>query len=57
MVPLLVFGGLVIVGLAVLIFFKIKWGRSGRAETRGRAENIENEKTEAAAKAEARRKN
>jgi hypothetical protein len=27
-----------------LIFFKVKWGRAGRTEARGRAEKIEEER-------------
>ena len=51
-----IFAGLVIIGIAALIVYKIKWGRSDRAEARGRKDRIEEERVEEAGRAETRRK-
>ncbi len=45
MAALYVLGGIVLVGIGALIFFRQKWGRADRAEARGRAEKIEEEKS------------
>ena len=46
MVGLYIAGGLVVVGIVALIFFKVKWGRTDRAEARGRTGKIEEERIE-----------
>jgi uncharacterized protein (DUF2062 family) len=50
MIPLCVFGGLFIVVIVALIFYKVKWGRAGRAEERRRSGRIEEERIEEEAK-------
>jgi hypothetical protein len=57
MTGLYIFGVLVVIGIAVLIFYKTKWSRQGKAEIRGREANIEKERIEEVAKAAARQKN
>ncbi len=46
MVGLYIFGGLVVVVILALIFFKVKWGRADKAVARGRADKIEGERIE-----------
>jgi uncharacterized protein (DUF2062 family) len=46
MVGLYIFGGLVVVVIVALIFYKVKWGRAGRAEERRRSGKIEEERIE-----------
>jgi hypothetical protein len=41
-----IFGGLIVVGLVALIFYKLKWGRASRAEERRRSGRIEEERIE-----------
>jgi len=38
MVGLYIAGGLAVVGLVALIFFRQKWARAGKKEARGRTE-------------------
>ena len=45
MVGLYIAGGLVVVGLVALIFFRQRWSRAGKKESRGRAEKIEEERS------------
>ncbi len=56
MTPLYVFGGLIVVGVVAFIFYKVKWGRAGRAEERSRSRKIEGERVEEADRAESRRR-
>ncbi len=56
MVPLYIFGGLVVVGIVALIVLKTKWGRADRAQARRRGEKIEEERIEEAGRAEVRRR-
>ncbi len=50
-IGLYIFLGLFLVGMVVLIVFKMKMGRAGRTEARGRAEKIEEERIERTKKA------
>jgi len=52
MVGLYIIGGLILVGIGALTFFKIKWNRAERAVARVRAERNEKKRIEAAAEAE-----
>jgi hypothetical protein len=54
MVGLYIFGGLIVVGIATLLFIQRKWSRAAKTEVRIREANIENERIEEAAKAAAR---
>ena len=54
MVGIYIAGGLAVVGLVVLMFFRQKWTRAGKKESRGRAEKIEEERIEEADRAESR---
>jgi len=54
MVGLYIAGGLVVVGLVALIFFRQKWVRVDKKKSRGRAEKIEEERIEEADRAESR---
>ena len=45
-IPLIIFTVLIIAGIVVFTYFKIKWGIADRAEKRGHEENIEKEKNE-----------
>ena len=45
MVGLYVLGGLIVVGIVALIVYKVKWGRAGKAEARGRQEKIDGERS------------
>ena len=54
MVGLYVFGGLIVVGIVTLLFIQRKWSRATKTEVRVREENIEEERIEEVAKAEAR---
>jgi len=45
-----IIGGIVVVGLVVLVFYKVKWGRASKAERKGRSDNIEAERVEEEAK-------
>ena len=45
-IGLTVFGVVIIVGIGVFIYFKIKWGAEERKEKRGQAKRIEDEKAE-----------
>ncbi len=46
MAGLYVAGGLIVVAIVALIFFKAKWGRADKEVTRGREEKIEEERVE-----------
>ena len=48
MVGLYIFGGLIVIGMVALIFYKAKWGRATKKEARGRAGKIEGERIEEA---------
>ena len=50
MTVLFIFGGLIVVGVAVLIFYRGKWGRAARKEERRRSDNIEDERIESEGK-------
>ena len=45
MIGVYIFGGLIVVGVVALIFYKVKWGRAGRAEERRRSGRIEEERS------------
>ena len=45
MVGLYVLGGLIVVGIGVLIVYKVKWGRASKAEARRRQEKIDEERS------------
>ena len=45
-IPLIIFTVLIIVGIGVFTYFKIRWGIVDRAEKRGHEEDIEKEKNE-----------
>lgn len=45
-IGLTVFGVIIIAGIIVFAYFKIKWGADERAEKRGQAKRIEDEKEE-----------
>ncbi len=46
MLGLYIFGGVIVVLIGALIFFRIKWGRADRAEARGRSNTIEKDEKE-----------
>jgi len=46
MTVLFIFGGLIVVGVAVLMFYRGKWGRTERTEERRRSGQIEDERIE-----------
>ena len=52
MTGLFILGGLIVIGLGVLTFFKIKWNRAERAVAHVRAERNEKKRIEAEAKSE-----
>ena len=52
MVGMYILGGLFLFGLVAFVFFKIKWNRADKAAFRARAEKLEKERIETAAKAE-----
>jgi hypothetical protein len=52
MVGLYIIGGLILVGIGALTFFKIKWSRADRVVASIRAERIEKKRIEAEAKAD-----
>ena len=52
MVGMFIIGGFIIVGIGLLIFFKIKWNRADNLLFRARAEKLQKERIEAASKAE-----
>ena len=41
-----IIGGLIVVGVAVLIFYRAKWGRADRTAERRRSGQIEDERIE-----------
>jgi hypothetical protein len=43
-------GGVVILGVAALVFYRVKWNRASKAERKGRSDNIEAERVEEEAK-------
>ena len=55
MVPLYILGGVVVVGIVALVFFRQRWVRADNRESRSREENIERERVEEEDKAEARK--
>jgi hypothetical protein len=57
MVPLYIFAGIIVIGIAVIFFFQRKWSRATKTEVRIREAKIESERVEEAAKAEARKSN
>ena len=57
MTALYVFGILIVVCIATLIFFKVKWRRADNALASRRNEKIEEERVEEIARAEASGKN
>ena len=46
MVPLYILGGVVVVGVVALIFFRQRWVNADNRESRSREENIERERIE-----------
>ena len=48
MIGLYIFGGVIVLGVVALIFYKAKWGRADKAAARGRAGKIEEERIEEA---------
>jgi hypothetical protein len=53
MVGMYVLGVLIVIVIGVLVFFRIKWNRADSAIARARADRIEKQNAEAAAKTEA----
>ncbi len=53
---LYILGGLIVVAIVALIFYKVKSGRADRAESRGRADKIEKERVEEVDRVESRRR-
>ena len=51
MVGMFVIGGIVVFGIIVLTFFRIKWNKADKALFRARADRLEKERIETAAKA------
>lgn len=46
MTALYILGGLIVVGIAGFIFYKVRWGRADRAEQHRRSGKIEEERIE-----------
>ena len=57
MVGLYIFIGVIVAGTVALMVLRTRWGRATKKEARGREENIETERIEEVAKAEARGRN
>jgi len=50
MIGVYIIGGIIILGAAVFIFYKVKWGRASKAEANRRSDNIEADRIDEEAK-------
>ncbi len=46
MTGIYIFGGIILVAIGILVYYKIKWARASGAESRSRTDNIEKERLE-----------